>query len=97
MAIGALNAIKDRGKSIPEDISAVGFDNVPISKQFTPSLTTIDQHINKKAETGTELLLDMIEGRPLPDQYCIEVPPTLVTRGSTGRNRQEKGRRLTVR
>ncbi len=97
MAIGALNAIKDRGMSIPEEAAVVGFDNVPISKQFTPSLTTIDQHIHKKAETGMELLLDMIEGRPLPDRYCIEVPPTLVTRGSTGRNRQERGRGRTAR
>ncbi len=85
MAIGTLNAIKDRGLSIPEDVSVVGFDNVPISKQFTPALTTVDQHICRKAEIGTELLLSMIEGRLVPSTYHIEVPPTLVTRGSSGR------------
>ena len=84
MAIGVLNAIKDMGKTIPGDISVVGFDNVPISKQFTPALTTIDQHISKKAESGTELLLSLIEGKPVPEAHNIEVPPTLVVRGSTG-------------
>lgn len=92
MAIGVLNAIKDLGLSIPEDISVVGFDNIPIGKQFTPALTTIDQHIRKKALTGTELLIDIIEGRPVPEEHTIEVPSTLLVRGSTGRNMGKPGK-----
>jgi len=92
MAIGVINAIKDQGLSIPEDISVVGFDNIPIGKQFTPALTTIDQHIRKKALTGTELLIDIIEGRPVPEEHTIEVPSTLLVRGSTGRNMGKPGK-----
>lgn len=92
MAIGVINAIKDQGLSIPEDVSVIGFDNIPIGKQFTPALTTIDQHIKKKARVGAELLIDLIEGRPVPQEHDIEVPSTLLVRGSTGRNSVKPGK-----
>lgn len=90
MAIGVINAVKDLGFSVPEDISVVGFDNIPIGKQFTPALTTIDQHIRKKARTGVELLLDLMEDRPVPEKRTVEVAPTLVVRRSSGPCRREE-------
>lgn len=88
MAVGALNAAKDRGCSIPEDISIVGFDNIPLAKQFTPSITTIDQHIEQKVAIGFTALLgelktDIADRRP-PVRSYLEVPPTLTVGGSSG-------------
>lgn len=63
MAIGAAKAILNRGLKIPEDISIVGFDGIEYSKYFNPSLTTVEQPVEKMAEKGIEILLNLINGK----------------------------------
>ena len=60
IAIGAARAIHDAGRQVPEDISLVGFDGLPICNYYQPRLTTMVQQTNFMAETGFRLLDDAI-------------------------------------
>lgn len=62
MAIGAIKAISEKGLRIPEDISIIGFDNVPLAKYSTPSLTTINVSIMDLGEKAVDSLLKIIDG-----------------------------------
>ena len=61
MALGAIRAANDHGLKIPEDISIVGFDDIPLAKSSSPPLTTVAQPTNEMAIHIIELLVDMIE------------------------------------
>lgn len=61
MAIGAARAVRDAGKRIPEDISLIGFDGLPICRYYEPRLSTVTQQIAFMAEKSYAVLLDMIE------------------------------------
>lgn len=61
MAIGAIRAIKDCGKKVPEDISVVGFDGLELSEYLYPKLTTIRQNRERIAQRSVEILLDSID------------------------------------
>lgn len=61
MAIGAIRALHDHGKRVPEDISVVGFDGIEMASYCTPKLTTIQQQDEVLARRGVELLLDQVE------------------------------------
>lgn len=63
MAIGAINALKDLGIRVPEEVSVIGFDDISISKYLTPALTTIHCDFREIAEQSMEALADSIEGR----------------------------------
>lgn len=62
MAIGAINCIKDKGMSVPENISVVGIDDVPIAKYYNPKLTTVQQNQYEIGQEASKLLFDMIKG-----------------------------------
>lgn len=61
MALGAMKEIIDREMRIPDDISIVGFDDIPLSQMISPSLTTISQPIEEMATCLIDLLLEKIE------------------------------------
>ena len=61
MAIGAIRALHDHGKRVPQDISIVGFDGIEMASYCTPKLTTIQQQDAVLARRGVELLLDQVE------------------------------------
>lgn len=60
MAIGAIEAIKEKGLKIPEDIAVFGFSNSKRSRYMTPSVSTINQFPEKIGETAAELLFEQI-------------------------------------
>lgn len=60
MAIGAIRAVFESGRSVPKDVSVVGFSNVPISGEIYPRLTTVDQHPIYTGKTAAKLLLSQI-------------------------------------
>ena len=62
MAFGALKAIKERGKRVPEDISVVGFDDMDMSSYIDPPLTTVRQPFVEIGKKAVEILLKQIEG-----------------------------------
>ena len=61
MAIGAARAVRDAVKSIPEDISLIGFDGLPICRYYEPRRSTVTQQIAFMAEKSYAVLLDMTE------------------------------------
>ena len=65
---------------IPEDLSVIGFDNIPEARYR--NLTTIDQHIDQLGYVGTKVLVDMIHGKTLPDEIR-HIETKLVVRGTT--------------
>jgi DNA-binding LacI/PurR family transcriptional regulator len=84
LALGAMSACEEFGLRIPDDISIIGFDNIPESALTTPPLTTVGQPIAAKAIKAMEVILrELQDGDPFP--RIQEVLPTeLIVRGSTG-------------
>ncbi|MCR5279213.1 MAG: LacI family transcriptional regulator [Lachnospiraceae bacterium] len=83
MAIGAMNALKDLGYSIPDDVSVIGFDDIPVSKYLTPGLNTMNCGFENIASTSVNSLIDLIEGSPIENH--IELPTRYIERGSVGK------------
>ena len=82
MAFGAIKAIQEKGKRVPEDISVIGFDDISLSRYMTPSLTTIKQPAVEKGATAARLLIDsLIDGKE-PDVKILDIE--LKIRNSTG-------------
>jgi DNA-binding LacI/PurR family transcriptional regulator len=82
-AIGAINAIVASGRSVPRDVSMVGFDDLRLARFTSPPLTTVRQPADEIARHSTELLLGMIGGRKPRKIHHLFVPE-LVVRSSTG-------------
>lgn len=81
-ALGAYRAARSAGLRIPEDLSIIGFDDIPAAEWIEPGLTTIRQPVVQMAETAMRALLRHLEGdEELPKR--IELGTELVERGST--------------
>ena len=63
MAAGVLWEARQRGLSIPGDLSVVGFDDTPLASRLWPPLTTVRQPIKEMAETAARLLMDRLNGK----------------------------------
>jgi LacI family transcriptional regulator len=63
MAIGALAALRDRGLSVPDDVSVAGFDDIPIVRDLTPPLSTVALPLQQLGERAMELALTENPGR----------------------------------
>lgn len=61
LGAGVITGLYNKGISVPDEISIIGFDNIPISKMIVPALTTINQNIYNKGVKSIEILLDVIE------------------------------------
>jgi DNA-binding LacI/PurR family transcriptional regulator len=62
-AIGAVRAVRERGRTVGEDVAVIGFDDIPAAADQQPPLTTVKQPIAALGTAMTRLLLDRIEGR----------------------------------
>lgn len=89
LALGAIEAAGGRGLSVPDDVSVVGFDDVPPAATATPALTTVHQDHARKGLLAGQLLVARLRGEEALSPDFL--PARLVTRGSTGR--AKKGRR----
>ncbi len=81
-AMGVYAAIRARGLRIPESLSVVGFDDVPIASIVTPALSTVRQPLVEMGRVATTMLLRLIAEEPL-DSKRVELTTTLITREST--------------
>lgn len=79
-AIGVYQAAAELGMSIPDELSVVGFDN--ISEAQFMGLTTVDQFLADMGYIATQMLIDLIQGRPLND-YIYKMPTQLIIRESS--------------
>lgn len=82
-AFGVMDAIKDRGLRIPDDVSLVGFDDVLAASQTHPTLTTVSHPITEMNETAVRLICEMLDGKDHTDTR-IEFESHLVVRQSSG-------------
>lgn len=82
MAVGVLRALADAGRSVPDDVAVVGFDDLSPARQAQPQLTTIRQEVEATGAAAVELLLERISSPDTPARR-VELPTTLVVRGST--------------
>lgn len=83
LALGALRAIKDLNLNVPEDISLVGYDDIPAAKYLVPRLTTASKDGKEMGRAATRLLLARLQDPDRPRQE-IRMPARLILRESTG-------------
>ncbi len=81
MAIGAMQALEEMGKRIPEDISIVGFDDSPRAVLASPRLTTIRQPLYQMGESAANMVVDLINGRNIKEA-CEVLKTELIVRDS---------------
>jgi LacI family transcriptional regulator len=82
-AIGSIWAFREAGLRVPEDISVVGFDDVPLAVFSEPELTTIRQPLQRMGQIAAKTLIARIEGKA-EFQAEIVIEPELIVRASTG-------------
>ncbi|WP_233563063.1 LacI family DNA-binding transcriptional regulator [Micromonospora musae] len=82
-ALGLLRALHQRRVRVPEDVSVVGFDDIPEAEYFTPPLTTVRQDFDEVGRRCVAALLDLLNGS-VGDARPSPVEPTLVVRASSG-------------
>lgn len=83
MAIGAMQALRERAIDIPRDIAVVGFDDISASRLVTPPLTTVAQFQDRMGARAAEILLARLKGDFPSVGTTEEMPFKLVERGST--------------
>lgn len=88
-AIGVMRAAKDLGLGVPEDVSVVGIDGVPLGEHLTVSLSTVVQPHEEMVAKTVEFLLSRIEGDDDPKPRRAEFPTHFIQRESVGPVRKE--------
>jgi LacI family transcriptional regulator len=81
-AAGAIQAVRESGRRVPDDVAVVGFDDIPYASHTEPPLTTVHQPMREMGEAAARMLMSYFEGVPLPDAPNV-LPTTLIVRGST--------------
>ena len=82
LAIGAIKAVRDSGKHVPNDVAIAGFDNITISSYLSPEITTIDQPKYDIGKQAMSLLLKLMNGEQL-DRKKIVLDDELLIRESS--------------
>jgi LacI family transcriptional regulator len=83
-ALGAIRALREAGRKVPEDVSVIGFDDIQSAAYQNPGLTTIRQPLREMGMTAAETLVRRITGRKNAEYpKSIVVEPELIVRGST--------------
>jgi beta-galactosidase len=80
MAIGALSALHEAGRRVPDDVAVIGFDDIEAAAYTIPPLTTIRAHAADQAQAAVRLLLRQLDGGPISS---VILPAELIIREST--------------
>lgn len=80
VAVGLLHACRERGIAVPQELSVVGYDDIPIAGYVAPTLTTIHQPKARMGMLAAKMLLDLLNARPVRNHTLA---PTLIIRAST--------------
>jgi LacI family transcriptional regulator len=86
-AFGVYEAARQRGLRIPQDLSLVGFDDLPVARWVSPPLTTVRQPLTEMGNAAAQMLGDLIEGIPLRSSR-VELSTELIRRESTAAPRE---------
>jgi DNA-binding LacI/PurR family transcriptional regulator len=84
MALGFLRAAAERGRRVPEDVSVVGFDDIPEAAYYWPPLTTVRQDFGTLGVRALQTAMTLISAGS-PPATLSSLAPTLIVRGSSGR------------
>lgn len=82
MALGVMEALKERGRKIPDDVVVVGFDDIEDGQFSSPALATVRQPVFQQGEAALRMALDLVEG--VEPESAKPHPALLVRRGSCG-------------
>ena len=82
LAIGCIRGLTECGKSVPDDLSVVGYDDIDMAGYMTPALTTIAQSVDDIVHISLQLITDKINGR-LHENKRVELPTQLIQRETT--------------
>ncbi|WP_245596420.1 LacI family DNA-binding transcriptional regulator [Nocardioides alkalitolerans] len=85
MALGLLRALHEAGRRVPDDVSVVGFDDIPEAAYLIPPLTTVRQDFGAVGRRAIEILRAAIDGTPAPPSL---IAPELTVRASTAAPRR---------
>jgi DNA-binding LacI/PurR family transcriptional regulator len=84
MALGAIHALREHNLRVPEDISVVGFDDIPEAAYFSPPLTTVRQDFDVLGKLGVEYLIERINNPEIKMAQRV-IKPRMMMRASTAR------------
>lgn len=73
MAVGTIRALRDSGLRVPQDISVIGYDDIPLASYFDPPLTTIRQPMDEFGRHGAQLLIEAVQNpKYVPKQVRLD-------------------------
>lgn len=81
-AFGVIRVAQELGYRIPDDLSVVGFDDIPEASYLSPGLTTVSQHMTAMGSTAADILMDALSDTPRA-VATVELPTELIVRGTT--------------
>ena len=93
LALGAFGALREANRRVPDDVSIVGFDDVPLAAFFDPPLTTVRLPAFELGQAAGRALLDRIADRAVPQRTLL--PTELIVRGSTAPPSTHRERRIS--
>ncbi len=82
MAFGAMRALRNAGRRVPDDVAVVGFDDIPASAMTHPPLTTVRQPLYEMGRTAASMVMAAVRGESIAKR--TELPTSLVVRDSSG-------------
>jgi LacI family transcriptional regulator len=83
LALGCYDVLAERGLRCPQDVSVVGFNDMPFADRFNPPLTTVRIPHREMGAAAAEVLLELMAEPQTPPRQIL-LPATLIVRGSTG-------------
>lgn len=88
-AVGVIHALSELGLSVPDDVSVLGYDNIPIASYMIPQLSTVAQPIIEMGETAVELLFALLGDPARPTEQAV-LKTRLIVRQSTKAARRQR-------
>jgi DNA-binding LacI/PurR family transcriptional regulator len=82
IAMGVLQALREAGRRVPDDVALIGFDDIPAASRADPPLTTVAQPVEAIGRTMAAMLLSRVAGEQTPQPWAV-LPTELVVREST--------------
>ena len=71
IAMGAINALRDKGIKVPEEVSVIGFNDIDLAHVFYPKLTTISQPMYDMGSIAMRMLIKIINNKPLDQDHFV--------------------------
>lgn len=79
LALGAIMAVRECGKKIPEDIRIIGYDDIPMAAMYSPKLSSVHQPVEQMAAVSADMMIAMLQGK-LPKKELLQLPVFLAER-----------------